>query len=42
MTLSARSLHALGGATGTLKVASLVLWGLSLAWRPALGAAEAL
>jgi len=41
-TLSARSFHALGGATGTLKVVSLVLWGLSLAWLPALVAAEAL
>src|SRR5262249_16660315 len=42
MTLSARSLHTLGGATGTLKVATLVLWGLSIAWLPALVGAELL
>lgn len=40
--LSARSLDTLAGVTGTLKVVSLVLWGLTIAWLPALLAAEAL
>jgi tellurite resistance protein TehA-like permease len=42
ITLAAKSLHQLVGATGTLKAVSLALWALTIAWLPALLAAEAL
>jgi hypothetical protein len=42
ITLSARSLHELAGLGGTLKTVSLVLWGLTIAWLPALVAVEVL
>ena len=42
ITLAAKSLHTLTGLTGTLKVVSLALWALTIAWLPALLAAEAL
>lgn len=42
MTLAAKSLHTLTGVTGTLKIVSLTLWALTIAWLPALLAAEAL
>jgi hypothetical protein len=42
ITLAAKSLHTLAGITGTLKVVSLTLWALTIAWLPALLAAEAL
>ena len=42
ITLAAMSLHQLGGITGALKGISIVLWALTIAWLPALLAAEAL
>ena len=42
ITLAAKALHQLGGISGTLKVVSLVLWGLTIAWLPVLLAAEVL
>jgi tellurite resistance protein TehA-like permease len=42
ITLAARSLHAFSGITETLKLASLGLWALTIAWLPVLLAAELL
>ncbi len=42
ITLAAKAPHQLGGVAGTLKVVSLVLWGLTIAWLPVLLAAELL
>lgn len=42
ITLAAKALHQLHGISGTLKVVSLVLWGLTIAWLPVLLAAEVL
>jgi hypothetical protein len=42
ITLAARSLHTLSGITETLKLASLALWALTIAWLPVLLAAELL
>ncbi len=42
MTLAAKALHQFGGVPGTLKVVSLVLWGLTITWLPVLLAAELL
>ncbi len=42
ITLAAHSLHTLTGIAGTLKIVSLALWVLTIAWLPALLAAEAL
>jgi len=42
ITLAAKALHQLSGISGTLKVVSLVLWGLTIAWLPVLLAAEVL
>jgi hypothetical protein len=42
IALSARELHALGGASGGLDTVSLALWAAGLAWLPALVAGEAL
>jgi len=42
ITLAAKSLAVLDGISSTLKVVSLVLWGLTIAWLPVLLAAEAL
>ncbi len=42
ITLAAKSLHTLSGITETLKVVSLALWALTIAWLPVLLAAEML
>jgi hypothetical protein len=42
LTLGATSLDTLGGIAEALKAASVVLWGLTIAWLPVLLAAEAL
>ena len=42
ITLAARSLHAFSGITETLKLASLALWAVTIAWLPVLLAAELL
>jgi len=42
ITLGAHGLHQLTGLSGTLKTVSVVLWGLTIAWLPALLATEAL
>jgi Voltage-dependent anion channel len=42
ITVAARSLHTLSGITETLKLASLGLWALTIAWLPVLLAAELL
>ena len=42
IALAAKALHQLGGISGTLKVVSLVLWALTIAWLPVLLAAEVL
>lgn len=42
ITLGVHSLHELTGLAGTLKTISIVLWALTIAWLPALLAAEAL
>ena len=42
ITLAARNLHTLSGIIETLKVSSLALWALTIAWLPVLLAAELL
>jgi hypothetical protein len=42
ITLAAGSLHTLSGITETLKIVSLALWALTMAWLPALLTAELL
>jgi Voltage-dependent anion channel len=42
ITLAAKSLHTLSGITEALKLVSLALWALTIAWLPVLLAAEAL
>jgi hypothetical protein len=42
ITLTAKGLHALSGITEALKVVSLALWALAVAWLPVLLSAEAL
>jgi hypothetical protein len=42
ITLGAKSVHTLTGASGTLEVIALVLWGVTMAWLPALLITEAL
>jgi hypothetical protein len=42
ITPAARNLHALSGIIETLKVSSLALWALTIAWLPVLLAAELL
>jgi len=42
LTLATHSLHVFSGLSGTMKVVSLVLWAITLAWLPVLLVAEAL
>ena len=42
ITLAAKTLHQMSGISGALKLVSLVLWALTIAWLPLLVAAEVL